>query len=59
MATFGMLGIHAAAKLGLFESAKDAARRGYSGPIADGFTDILGIGKARHRVTILKIGEER
>lgn len=43
--------------LGIFDSAKDAERHGYRGPIPDGFTDLLNITKARHRVTILNARE--
>lgn len=45
------------AHLGVFDSAKEAERNGFRGPIPDGFTDIVDIGKARHRVTILKAVE--
>jgi hypothetical protein len=41
------------ADFGLFSSAKEASRKGYLGPVRDGFTD-LAISKM-HRVTILNI----
>jgi hypothetical protein len=43
--------------LGIFETANDAVRGGYRGPIPSGFTDLLRIGKERNRVTILKVPE--
>ena len=43
--------------LGIFDSAKDAERHGYGGAIPDGFTDLVNITKARHRVTILNAME--
>jgi hypothetical protein len=52
------------ADLQLFASAKEAARRGYSGDITEGFTDMIvtaamkNTSAKKHRVTILKITRE-
>ncbi len=44
------------AKLGVFDSAKDAERSGFKGAIPAGFSDYMRV-KKMHRVTILKIAE--
>jgi hypothetical protein len=47
--------------LGLFASVKEAERKGGWGTLSipRGFTDVMNIGRARHRVTILRIEEDQ